>query len=136
MSIIKRGRVSSAELEVAPVTPMGIVERVKPPHDLTDEQVEVWRAVVDAEPADHFTPSTIPMLTQYCRHVVCARQIAELMERAAADMDLNAFDKLLQMQDRESRVMSMLATKMRLSQQATTNHRGNKIKKPLKKLWD
>ena len=34
------------------------------------------------------------------------------------------------------RALAMLATKMRLSQQSTTNHRGNKIKKPLKKLWD
>ena len=34
--------------------------------------------------------------------------------------------RLLKMQQRESVVVALLATKMRLSQQSTTNHRGNK----------
>jgi hypothetical protein len=112
---------------------MGAVERAKPPHDLTDEEIVEWVRVVDAEPADHFTPSTLPLLTQYCRHIVSARQAREWRERAENIADL---DKCLAMQDRESRALAMLATKMRLSQQSTTNHRGNKIKKPIKKLWD
>jgi len=30
---------------------MGAVERLKPPHDLTDEEVVEWVTVVNAEPA-------------------------------------------------------------------------------------
>jgi hypothetical protein len=38
------------------------------------------------------------------------------------------------MQERESRAIASLATKMRITQQATTNHRGNKIES--KKPWE
>jgi hypothetical protein len=136
MNVTKRGRTSAAELEIVQVTPLGRVDRQKPPSELTDEEVEVWVGVVNAEPADWFTSSTIPLLTQYCRHVVSARQIGELKERAAKDMDLAMLDKLLQMQARESGALAMLATKMRIAQQSTTNHRGNKNKAPAKPLWE
>jgi hypothetical protein len=134
----KRGRVSSAALAIAPVMPIERVERQKPPHDLTDEEVEVWSAVVNAEPADWFSPSTAPMLAQYCRHVIGTRRIAELIEKATADPKLSIidYDRLLHMQERESRTVAMLATKMRISQQATTNHRGNKKPSAVKKPWE
>lgn len=136
MTVTKRGRVSAADLAIVPMTPLGAVERQKPPHDLTDEEVEVWQGVVNAEPADWFSPSTVPLLTQYCRHVVAARQIGELKERATAEMDLPTLDKLLQMQARESAAIALLATKMRIAQQSTTNHRGNKKPTPARKLWE
>lgn len=136
MSVTKRGRVSAADMAIVPVTPLGAVERQKPPHDLTDEEVGVWHGVVNAEAADWFSASTVPLLTQYCRHVVSARQIGELRERAAAEMDLPTLDKLLAMQARESAAIAMLATKMRIAQQSTTNHRGNKKPTQARKLWE
>lgn len=135
----QRGRVSGAALEIAPMQPLERVERVRPPAGMVDEEVEVWAAVVNTEPADWFTPSTVPMLAQYCRHVVQAKRIAELVERATSDkaLSLQDYDKILHMQDRESRAIAMLATKMRISQQATTNHRGNKkATSGHKPLWD
>lgn len=136
MTVTKRGRVSAAELAIVPMTPLGAVERQKPPHDLTDEEVEIWQAVVNTEAADWFSPSTAPLLTQYCRHIVTARQIGELKERATNEMDLATMDKLLQMQARESAAIAMLATKMRIAQQSMTNHRGNKKPTPARKLWE
>jgi hypothetical protein len=137
MPVTKRGRVSAADLAIVPVTPLGAVERQKPPHDLTDEEVEVWQGVVSTEPADHFSPSTVPLLTQYCRHTVSARQIGELKERAMAEMDLATLDKLSQMQARESAAIAMLATKMRIAQQSTIHQRGNKNKPTqARKLWE
>jgi hypothetical protein len=82
---------------------------------------------------------------------VAARRAAELikaLEASTAEMSavdganqlaitLSAsaeFDRLLKMQERESRVIASLATKMRITQQATTNHRGNRIES--KKLWE
>jgi hypothetical protein len=47
---------------------------------LSDEEVEVWVAVTNAEPADHFSASTTPLLAQYCRHVISSRRVAELIE--------------------------------------------------------
>lgn len=134
----KRGRASAASLTISAVGPIEVVERQRPPHDLTDEEVEVWAAVVGAEPADWFSPSTVPLLAQYCRHVIHARRIAELIERATSDPELAVkdYDRLLKMQDRESRAIASLATKMRVSQQATTNHRGNKRPSAPKKPWE
>lgn len=114
------------------------IERVRPPHDLTDEEVEVWAAVAGAEPADWFSPSTVPLLAQYCRHVVGARRIAELIERATGDpaLTVSDYDRLLKMQERESRAIASLATKMRIAPQSTTNHRGNKRPRVAKRPWE
>jgi hypothetical protein len=40
------------------------------------------------------------------------------------------------MQERESRAIAMLATKMRIAQQSTTNHRGNKRPSAARKPWE
>ena len=136
MTVIKRGKVSSADLATIPLTPFGKTERVTPPHDLTDEEVEVWVRIVNNEPADWFSPSTVPLLTQYCRHVVEARRVAELKERALTEQNIVLYDRFIQAQARETAAIAMLAVKMRLAQQSTTNHRGNH-KKPTsaRKLW-
>jgi hypothetical protein len=146
----QRGRRSAASLQV--VTAAGEQNhRQRPPGELSREQAAVWSAIVRAEPADWFSASTRPVLVQYCRHIVAARRAAEMIEaleasiaeRAAVNganpltITLSAseeFDRLLKMQERESRVIASLATKMRITQQATTNHRGNRIES--KKPWE
>jgi hypothetical protein len=134
----KRGRKSLAALEVVYAKPVEAVERLKAPDDLVDEEVEVWAAVVDTMPADWFTPATVPLLKQYCRHSVQAKRIAEMIERATSDPELNIkdWDRLLKMQERESRMLSSLAVKMRISQSATRNDRGNRNTRPTRKPWE
>lgn len=134
----KRGRKSVASLATISAGPLETIERQRPPHDLTDEEVEVWAAVVATEPADWFSRSNTPLLAQYCRHVIHARRVAELIERATGDPQLliEDYDRLLKMQERESRAIATLATKMRVSQQATTNHRGNKRPAAARKPWE
>lgn len=141
----QRGRVGAASREITPVAMIEIVPRQKPPHDLTDEETEIWADVVNAEAADWFSPSTRPLLAQYARHVVHARRIAELLEKATGDVDpdtkkptlqISDYDRLLKMQQRESLVIATLATKMRISQQSTTNHRGNKKPTASRKPWE
>jgi hypothetical protein len=123
----QRGRKPSSlallEREAVEVQP-----RLLAPHDLTDEEVEIWRIVIDAFPADWFSPANIVLLSQYCRHAVQARRIAQLIEKATSDKNLKIQDyqRLLQMQKHESDALCMLATKMRITQQSVTNHRGNK----------
>jgi len=134
----KRGRISAAELTLPSVDAFQVMERQKPPHDLNDEETEVWAAVVNERAADWFSPSTVPLLAQYCRHVVQARRISEILEKALSDKHLEVadYDRLLKMQERESRAIASLATKMRLTQQSITNHRGNKISITARKLWE
>jgi hypothetical protein len=134
---MKRGRPSAASLEVIHHSPIDAVARQSAPHELTDEQCEVWAAVVNTEPADWFSPSNVHLLAQYCRHAVSARHIAELIERAIGDPDLKARDysKLLEMQARESACMCSLSQKLRISPHSQTNHRGNK-KAKASKPWE
>lgn len=134
----QRGRKSVASLTVIGPARIETIERQRPPHELHDEEVEVWAAVVSVQPADWFDASNVPLLTQYCRHVIQAKRLAQLIERATSDPALSVgdYDKLLKMQDRESKAISSLATKMRISQQATTNHRGNKKPTAARKPWE
>jgi len=112
---------------------MGItaVNRPEPPDYLTDEQATVWRSVVNRLPADWFPGETHALLAQFCRHVTSARHIAGLIEKLAQsdEFSLVLFDRLLRMQERESRAISSLATRMRITNQARFSH--NKRTGPL-----
>lgn len=130
-------RTSASALAVAKPEKIEVVERPRAPHDLSDEEVEIWVAVVNSMPADWFSPANLPMLNQYCRHAIQARRVAEWLEKATGDAGLTVgdYDKLLAMQDRESKAISSLAGRMRISQQAVINQRGNKHQSPWRKPW-
>jgi len=134
---VQRGRVSAAALEIVPKV-FDRVERLRPPAELTDEETEVWAGVVNTQPADWLSPGAAPLLAQYCRHVVQAKRVAALIEQAtsAPDLGVKDYERLLRMQQRESVIVALLATKMRLSQQSTTNHRGNKRPTVTRKPWE
>lgn len=78
------------------------------------------------------------MLAQYCRHVVSSRHIAKLiydLETKKGGFDVGEYDQLLKMQEREGRALSSLATRMRMTQQATFDKSKTKPKEA-KKLWE
>ena len=126
----KRGRQSAASMEITVPAQIETVSRPDAPYDLTDEQSQEWWAVVNRMPADWFPRETHGMLAQYCRHVVSARRVAQLIANAekAKKLDLAEYDQLLKMQEREGRALSSLATRMRISQQATV--RAENARKP------
>ena len=134
----KRGRPSAASLEIATVSTVETISRPDAPYDLTDEQSEEWWAVVNRMPADWFPRETHGMLAQYCRHVVAARRVSQLIAACerADELDVEQYDRLLKMQEREGRAISSLATRMRISQQATV--RAEQARKPsqVKKPWE
>lgn len=132
-----RGRQSAASLAVMPTSPTELVRRPVPPEELSEEQSEEWISVVDRMPADWFPRETHGLLAQYCRHVIAARRVAQLIDQAEAadDFSVKDYDRLLKMQEREGRALSSLATRMRLSQQTTYDA---KKKKPeqTRKPWE
>jgi hypothetical protein len=138
-----RGRVSAASLEVAPARAVEKVQRPDAPYDLTDEQAEEWWAVVNRLPADWFPRETHGVLSQYCRHVVAARRVAQLIRAAEAEvdadgsavLDLPKYDQLLKMQEREGRALSSLATRLRITQQATLSEKARKPSQE-KRPWE
>lgn len=133
-----RGRISNSSLTVVSTRGISSVERPPPPPELTDEQAAEWLAVVNRLPADWFPRETHGMLAQYCRHVVAARRVAQLIatQEASDDFDVEAYDRLLKMQEREGRALSSLATRMRVSQQSTYVPHKKKPGTASRKPWE
>lgn len=132
-----RGRKPGSELSVISSEGIETVARPKPPAELTPEQADEWRAVVNRLPADWFPRETLGMLAQYCRHIVSARRVAQLIQQheALEEFDIDEYDKLLKMQEREGRALSSLATRMRITQQ-TTYDKSKKKGKVGKRPWE
>jgi hypothetical protein len=122
----QRGRVSSDALVVAETTAPTIqpVERPDAPYDLNDEQAEEWWAVVNRMPPTWFPRETHGMLAQYCRHVVRGRKVSQMADEMEKLRGTDAFDfevycKLLAEEEKQTRTIASLATRMRITQQST-----------------
>ena len=122
-----RGRTSSAEFAVVPIEK---TERALPPVDLTTDQQNEWNAIVDRLPADWFPRESLALLTQYVRHQDASNKVAQLISSVEKQgtVDVDEYDKLLKMQEREGRAMSSLATRMRMTQQSTYDPKKKKGK--------
>jgi len=118
----KRGRKSSAELSVMAVSIEA--RRPSPPAQLTEQQAQVWQDIVDTQPGGWFRPAEEPLLVAFCRHVVAANLISEMVDAfARKEGDVNDLDRLLRMRERETRAISSLATRMRFTQQSRMHPR-------------
>ena len=66
-----------------------VVERLRAPAELTDEQREEWNRVIGAMPADWFHEGNVANLVQYCRHVTAKTgvRVQQRPRRAEAQFD-------------------------------------------------
>ena len=120
----KRGRKSGASLEV--VRSITTVVRPDPYPGLTTDQQNEWVDIVNRMPADWFPRESHALLAQYCRHVISANRVSDLIEglikgETESDHWISDYDCLLRMQEREGRAMSSLATRMRMTQHSLTS---------------
>jgi len=106
---------------MALAAPVTSVQRPDAPYELTDEEADVWRQVVGALPADWFGPETWLLLADYCRHTVSSRHMSQLVGslQKGESIDVAALDRALKMRERETRAASSLATRLRITKQAT-----------------
>lgn len=115
----QRGRKSAAALTVKPIAgPVDRIERPDAPYTLSDLAAEEWRAIVNRMPADYFPRETWPMLAQLCRHVVASNRLGMLITQLETTKDLwdpEVWLRYLAAQERESRAISSLCGRMRLS---------------------
>ena len=119
----KRGRKSAAELSVVRVSLEGY--RPPAPDDLTSQQAQVWREIVESVPGGWISPAQEPLLAAYCRHVSGADRLSAMIEKCDPEGagELERFGKLLTMRERETKALSSLATRMRLTQQSQMHSR-------------
>jgi hypothetical protein len=102
-----------------------------------------WERIVAAESADHFPPATHHDLAQLCRHIVNARRVAMLVEEMCrpdasnpdGDLDVVKYDRLLKMQERETRAILSASTKLRISNQARYDKSKKRPVQTAKKPW-
>lgn len=89
------------------------------PDGLTPKEADLWADIVESKPSAWFGPDSMPLLAEYVRAVsmceVLDRRIREAMEEDAAVSEVKV---LLDLRDKESRRMTSLATKLRLTQQS------------------
>lgn len=115
-----RGRKSAASLSVI----SGSIDmRPDAPDDLTEDEECIWRDTVAHEAADVFGTSALQqLLRDYCRHVVAAKRLSDMIEAAMssgdAQVELKDLDTLLRMRDRETKAVADKATKLRLTNQS------------------
>ncbi|WP_366555257.1 hypothetical protein [Aquibaculum sediminis] len=89
----------------------------EPPFDLVDEEAAEWRRqIIDMDPS-RCTPETLALLTQLCRHIVCARRIARNITKfnKAKHHPIKPYNDLLRMQERETRCIVSIAKQIRIA---------------------
>ena len=117
-----RGRKSKDDL--ATLKSVTADARADAPYDLTDEETEVWHGIVNAFPADWFNPGSAPVLAQYCRTVIAARRIGQLIKQIAhsgGEYDMDQHLALIREQNKTSATIKTLATALRLTPQSRYN---------------
>lgn len=133
-----RGRKSTAELAVIGSGGVVAVHRPSPPPELSEEQASEWRAVVNAHPADRFAREQHSMLSAHCRHTVALRRIGQLIAEAekADPFDIEEYDRLLKMQERESRCLASLAVRLGFAYSTAYEKRPAKGKPSGARPWE
>jgi hypothetical protein len=108
-------RKSTASLAVAATA---LPKRLTPGSDLTADQREIWRTVVNTKPVEWFGADSAPVLAEYCRAVDMCSRLASQIEAAMELGDDKVIDRLLALRHTESKRMADHATKLRLTQQS------------------
>ena len=78
----RKSNMSREILTIATDGNVEVVKRVRPPMQLTDEQAAEFQRTVSVMPAEWFCPGNTALLAQLSRHVIMARRIAQMIERA------------------------------------------------------
>lgn len=112
-------RQSAASLSV--VTPLRTPKHPPAPKGLPKRQQALWNDIVRSKPADWFDAGSLPILQALVAHIETAERIqvqfADLGDLSDADA-LDRLDKLSRLRDRESKAVSTLSAKLRLTQQS------------------
>lgn len=123
----QRGRKSAASLAVAAqVAPVVASNRLRASAHLSEAEQLVWCRMVNDHPSGSFTETHRDMLELYCQHIVTAQVLDDELkafdrEWMRDDDGLKRYDRLLTMREREVRSASSLATRLRITRQATAD---------------
>ena len=97
--------------------------RLAPPIHLSDAEREIWLQLINDLPASSFTDSHTPLLELYCRHVVQASIINEMIINSPTTGELTdgmlfRYERLLKLLRAETSTANALARALRLTRQS------------------
>lgn len=128
---------SKQSLAALSVVPIGVGKRQAAPDDLTAVQAALWTKIADSKPADWLCEDTIPLFKEYVRSSVMCDQLEAQVQLAMTNGETGDVKAFLKMRDVESRRLTMIATKLRLTPQsrytpqaAATANKKNQESKP------
>jgi phage terminase small subunit len=107
-------RKSAASLKVVAIDTHEI--RLRPPANLPPPERALFVELVSANPPNHFRPSDLPLLTQYCAASVLNEQ--SVVELRRAPMIDGKASPWLQVFEKTNRAVVALSMRLRLSPQA------------------
>ena len=124
-----RGRKSAADLSVVHLDQTTLP---KPTDGLSSELAAEWKSLVPH--LVDVSRARWPLIEAYFKHTLALRHVGQLTSGCACEesFDVAAYDKLLKMQERESRCLSSLAVRLGIAQSASyeSRKRGQKQKAP------
>ena len=125
-----RGRKSAAELAVVRFDKNKLP---KPPVWLTKEQSDDWKTLVP-DLVD-VSRARWPLIEAYCKAAVSLRHVGQLITdlEHSDDFSIADYDKLLKMQERESRCLASLAVRLGIAQ--STSYERKKKNRKQKAPW-
>ena len=119
----KRGRKSSEENYQQGFMLQSCYLRLEPDEALSMAEKVIWEEVISNVPNNFFTPMHKPLLEMYCKHVAQSRLLNKELHTLNTDLlktreGLRHYDKLLRMRERENKMASSFATRLRITKQA------------------
>jgi hypothetical protein len=107
-------------LRLAEKLPAVEARRLPAPEELTEEQRGEWTKLVGRMPADWFSPANTALIVQLCRHIVLARKVARILESMVSvnGVDMVGLASIMKLQQRESGIIKVLMTALRLTPRA------------------
>lgn len=122
-------------------------QRPTAPASLSADQTAIWNATVESLPQDWFGDEVLEQLALYCRHSDNAKKAQAAIDLCYESFEVGTFamgdmsaidtiNKLSTILNRESRTAISLATKLRITKQATVNKKASKEVDKKKKPWE
>jgi hypothetical protein len=129
---MKTGGRRSAAAHAADILTLPVVPRPSALPSLTPQQAVEWDAIVARMPSTWFLRETEPMLESYCKQIILLRELGQQLEAAKGTPD---WERLFKLHNDGNKVLVLLATRMRLTQQSTYD---KSKKKPVQAAspWD
>jgi len=138
----RRGQDQSAaarELVVIHDDAVDVIERPKPPPELTPEERDEWQAICAAVPATYFAPSMHMVLVSYCRAVVMARHLWQMIQQCERQpkkvRDLDELRGLMREHRAYEGMVSDCLRTMRLTHLANYAHDRTPLPEATPKPW-